>query len=156
MLELLIPGREALRQAHLVLDYNGPLAVDGILLPGVGEALRQLAEDLTIHVVTADTFGRVRADLAGLPCHVVILGPAAQDLAKRRYLETLGADRCAAIGNGRNDRLMLRSAALGIAVMQGEGTAVETLQAADLAAPDILAALGLLLNPKRLVATLRN
>jgi soluble P-type ATPase len=67
----------------------------------------------------------------------------------------LGAHRCVGLGNGRNDRLMLTAAALGIAVMQGEGAAVETLLAAAVAVPDIQVALGLLLNPTRLVATLR-
>jgi soluble P-type ATPase len=50
---------------------------------------------------------------------------------------------------------MLKAADLGIAVMQGEGAAVETLLAAAVVAPDIRAALGLLLYPARLVATLR-
>ena len=51
---------------------------------------------------------------------------------------------------------MLASAGLGIAVIQGEGAAVETLLAARIVAPDIGTALGLLLNPRRLVATLRS
>jgi soluble P-type ATPase len=76
-------------------------------------------------------------------------------LAKRRYVEDLGASRCCCLGNGRNDRLMLKAAGLSIAVMQGEGAAVESLMAATVAAPDIQTALGLLLNPARLVATLR-
>jgi soluble P-type ATPase len=70
-------------------------------------------------------------------------------------VEALGASRYLYIGNGRNDRLMLAAAAVGIAVVQAEGAAVETLLAADVAAPHIQTALGLLLNPGRLVATLR-
>jgi soluble P-type ATPase len=49
---------------------------------------------------------------------------------------------------------MLKEAALGIAVVLGEGAAVEALLAADVAAPSIIAALELLTNPLRLVATL--
>lgn len=155
MLEIAIPGADTLHLEHLVADYNGTLARDGILLPGVAEAFAELATHLTLHVVTADTFGQVREALAGLPCALHILAPGNQDAAKLAYLESLGAHRCAAVGNGRNDRLMLAKAALGIAVMQGEGVAVETLLAARVAAPDIDAALGLLLHPGRLVATLR-
>jgi soluble P-type ATPase len=59
-----------------------------------------------------------------------------------------------AIGNGRNDRKMLE-AALGIALVQVEGGAVATLVSADVLALNILDALDLLRNPKRLVATLR-
>ncbi|WP_273119938.1 HAD family hydrolase [Ferrovum myxofaciens] len=155
MLEISIPAAERMCLEHLVLDYNGTLAVDGALLPGVSEALRQLAGQLTIHVITADTFGHAREALATLPCTLTILHAEGQNAAKLAYLRNLGADRCAAIGNGRNDRSMIGYAALGIAVIQKEGAAVETMLAAKVVAPDINSALELLLNPQRLVATLR-
>jgi soluble P-type ATPase len=155
MLEIAIPGTETLHLDYLVADFNGTLACDGVLLPGVGEALCHLAQQLSLHVVTADTFGKAREALAGIPCELAILPPGDQGSAKRRYVENLGAARCASIGNGRNDRLMLAAAGLGIAVVQGEGAALETLLAAKVAAPNIHAALGLLLHPGRLVATLR-
>lgn len=155
MLEIAIPGAETLRLEALVADFNGTLARDGSLLPGVAEAFGRLAEHLCLHVVTADTHGGARAALAGLPCRLVVLPQGGQDVAKRRYVESLGAARCVALGNGRNDRLMLAVAGLGIAVLEAEGAAVETLLAARVVAPGIEAALGLLLNPARLVATLR-
>jgi soluble P-type ATPase len=55
----------------------------------------------------------------------------------------LCAERTACVGNGRNDELMIDAAALGIAVIQGEGAAVLTLQAADVAARQITEALDL-------------
>jgi soluble P-type ATPase len=155
MLEIAIPGADTLRLEHLVADFNGTLACDGVLLPGVGEALSRLAGTLAIHVVTADTFGRAGEALADVPCQLAVLPDGGQVVAKRRYVDQLGATGCVCLGNGRDDRLMLKAAALGIAVVQGEGAAVETLLAAAVAAPDIHAALGLLLNPPRLVATLR-
>jgi soluble P-type ATPase len=155
MLEIPIPGAETLRLEHLVADFNGTLALDGELLPGTVPALGRLAERLSLHVVTADTFGRVREAMAGVPCRLEILPPAAQDFAKLRYVERLGPAQCVCLGNGRNDRRMLAAAALGIAIVQQEGAAVETLLAAKLAVPDLGAALGLLLNPTRLIATLR-
>ena len=155
MLEIPIHGAPTLRFAHLVADFNGTLAVDGVLIAGVAEALRTLAAALDIHVVTADTFGRVKQAMAGVPCTTTILPPGAQDSAKLQYVQRLGAADCVCVGNGRNDRLMLAAAGLGIAVVQGEGAALETLLAAKVVAPDIGAALGLLLNPTRLVATLR-
>lgn len=155
MIDIDIPGAAPLALAHLVLDHNGTLALDGALLPGVADALRELAGALDIHVVTADTFGSAREALGDLPLRLVVLPPGQQDEAKRRHVEQLGAGHCVAIGNGRNDRLMLASAALGIAVVQWEGAAVQTLLAADVVAADIVAALELLLHPSRLVATLR-
>jgi len=156
MLEIVIPGSDILRLEYLVADFNGTMAFDGELLPGAKVGLCSLAEKLVIHIVTADTFGRAKKALAGIPCELVILPEDGQDSAKLRYVENLGAARCVCVGNGRNDRLMLARAALGIAVIQREGAAVETLLAARVAAPDIGAALGLLLNPTRLVATLRS
>ncbi|RME97746.1 MAG: ATPase P [Chloroflexi bacterium] len=151
-----IPGSEPFGLEHLVLDFNGTLAVDGTIIGGVPPRLAALAEHLQIHVITADTFGTARAALAGIPCTLDVL-PAGlpQDTAKRDVVETLGAKTTAAIGNGRNDRLMVQAAALGVAVVQAEGAAVDTLLAADVAAPDILSALDLLARPQRLAATLR-
>lgn len=156
MIEITIPGHDRLRLQHLVLDYNGTLAVDGRLLPGVADTLNALASQLQVHVLTADTFGTAQAALADVHCTLQILPEAAQDVAKRDVVRALGAAACVAVGNGRNDRLMLQEAALGLAVLQAEGTAVVTLLAADVALSSIQEALALLLHPRRLVATLRS
>jgi soluble P-type ATPase len=163
MIEIAIPGHgetrtrdEGLRVEHLVLDYNGTLARDGELLPGVRERIVTLSGHLTIHVITADTFGVARSMLRELPCELIILPAGDQDAAKLAHIERLGSRTTVCIGNGRNDRLMLREAALGIAVLGGEGIAIETMTAADILAPDILSALDLLLNPLRLTSTLRS
>ncbi|MGE4291039.1 MAG: HAD family hydrolase [Desulfovibrio sp.] len=150
-----IPGFGRLRLEHLVLDFNGTLALDGALLPGVAEALCALAQRLTLHVVTADTHGGCAQALAGLPVRLTVLPPGAEDEAKRNVLRGLGAAGCAAVGNGRNDALMLAEAGLGVAVVQGECACTEAVLAADMLAPDILSALELLLRPTRLVAGLR-
>ena len=150
-----IPGMGELKLNHLVLDYNGTLAVDGVVLPGVAEELRILAETLSIHVLTADTFGKAGRGLADLPCDLAVLPPGGQDLAKRDFVIGLGAPQCACVGNGRNDRLMLAEAGLGIAVVLGEGAAGVTLAAADVVCTSITSALALLHNPLRLAATLR-
>ncbi len=71
------------------------------------------------------------------------------------YVEKLGADSVVAIGQGANDAGMLKAAALGICVMSAEGAAVETMLAADLVVPDIMAAFDLLDKPLRIAASLR-
>jgi soluble P-type ATPase len=156
MIELAIPGFGDLKLRHLVLDYNGTLSCDGVLLDGVREALASLAEHVQIHVLTADTFGSAAASLAGLPCTLKVLPAADQAQAKAEYVRALGAGGCAAVGNGRNDRLMLKESALGMAVVQEEGAAVETLLAARLVFRDIRRALEALLHPLRLTASLRS
>jgi len=156
MIEITIPGHAALRLNHLILDYSGTLACDGRLIEGVRERLIALASRLDVHVITADTFGSAQAALAGVPCLVKVLPPGGQDVAKLDYVAQLGRKAAACIGNGRNDRLMLHAAALGIAVIGPECAAAEALTAADIVAPNILAALDLLLNPLRMIATLRS
>jgi soluble P-type ATPase len=156
MISVDIPGFGALELAHLVLDFNGTLALDGRLLPGVADALFDLAPSLRIHVVTADTFGLAKAVLAGLPVGLLVIGVEGQAEAKLRYVSGLGANTVVAIGNGRNDHEMLRAAALGIALVQGEGGAADALASADLISMGILDALGLLRHPTRVVATLRS
>ena len=139
-----------------MLDFNGTLAIDGRLLTGVKTRLAKFAGSLRIHVVTTDTFGRARASLRGVDCTLEILRPGGEDRAKARYVRRLRRRAVACIGNGRNDRLMLRAAALGIATVQREGAAAETLDAADIVVHDVRDALDLLLAPRRLVATLRS
>jgi soluble P-type ATPase len=155
MLEIDIPGYRKLRLEHLVLDFNGTMACDGELLKGVRQRLEALSAQLRISVLTADTFGKARSQLAGIPCDLAILPVENQDRLKLEYIRRLGPDTTVCVGNGRNDRLMLLEAGLGIAVVQAEGAAVQTILAADVLAPDILAALDLLTHPLRLVATLR-
>lgn len=51
--------------ATIVCDYNGTLAVDGVLLPGVKEAINKIT-DIDIHVITADTFGAAEEQFKSL------------------------------------------------------------------------------------------
>lgn len=155
MLEIDIPGYRQLRLEHLVLDFNGTMACDGELFEGIRERLEALSAQLRIHILTGDTFGKARSQLAGIPCDLSILPVENQDRLKLEYIRRLGPDITVCVGNGRNDRLMLQEAGLGIAVAQAEGAAVQAVLVADVLAPDILAALDLLTRPLRLVATLR-
>ena len=155
MLSITIPGFGAVTLDNLVLDYNGTLAVDGALLPGVKEALNSLAAQLSVHVVTADTFGKAADGLDGVNCRLTVLEPGRQGQAKVNFINRLGPDRTASIGNGRNDALMLAASALGIVVILAEGASTVSLNAADIVCTDIVSALELLVQPLRLTATLR-
>jgi soluble P-type ATPase len=156
MITTAIPDFGDLELHHLVTDYNGTLALDGVVLSGVAKRLRVLAHDVTIHVITADTFGLACEQLEGLPVQLTIVPLEDQAESKLRYLRALGAETVVALGNGRNDRKMLAAAALGIAVIQEEGGAADTIIHADIIATSILDALDLLANPNRIKATLRS
>ena len=151
-----IPGYGVLDLQYMVMDYNGTLAVDGVLVPGVKDALSELAESLELHVLTADTFGKAKSGLDGIPCRLSILSEKDQHTGKRDYVAALGAQKTVSIGNGRNDHLMLKASALGIAVILEEGASAQTLQSADVVCTSIVSALSLLTHPLRLIATLRS
>jgi soluble P-type ATPase len=156
MIEVQIPGFGDLTIKHLVCDYNGTLACDGTMLPGVGSLLEELSRLVEIHVLTADTFGLAREQLQGLSCTLRILPESSQDAGKQDYVKLLGSETTICVGNGRNDRLMLEEAIVGIALIQEEGASAATLESADVVCRSIGDALTLLLNPKRLTATLRS
>jgi len=117
--------------------------------------LNKITGFLKIHILTADTFGKVRAELEGIHCEIHILTGIDHDVQKEEYVTKLGADSVVAFGNGNNDRKMLKVARIGIAVSQGEGCAVDAINAADIHVTSAQDGLGLLLNPKRCKATLR-
>ncbi|NHM25563.1 ATPase P [Desulfofundulus sp. TPOSR] len=155
MLTVDIPERGLLQLQHLVLDFNGTMARDGSLLPGVEERLNTLAEKLVIHVLTADTFGTGEKACRNIKGYVHVLKPGKGGSQKLKFIEKLGPQNTAAVGNGTNDTLMLKNAALGIVVLGPEGASVQALLAADVVVTDICQGLDLLLHPKRLIATLR-
>lgn len=150
-----IPGVVTMQLQHLVLDYNGTIARDGKLLSNLGRTLEDLASQITIHVLTADSYGSVAKELEGLPCIVHTIPQGQEAEAKARYVQDLGADQVVSIGNGANDRLMLKAARLGIAILEGEGSAVSAILNADIVARSSYDAFGLLMIPQRIAATLR-
>ena len=155
MIELNIPGRGIIQIEHLVCDVNGTLAIDGQLHEGLVRILTNLLDRVTLHLLTADTHGRQHTidQLLNIRAERVQQGDEAQQ--KANYIEKLGHDRVAAIGQGSNDAAMLKAAAIGVGILSLEGAATETLLAADLIMPDIFAALELFEKPLRMVATLR-
>jgi P-type E1-E2 ATPase len=159
MIEIDIPGNRTLRLKHLVLDVNGTLALDGELLSGVAERLAALTNQLEIHLLTANTHGRQKEIDRQLALTATILPPPAppgtQQSLKAAFVEKLGAQVVAAVGNGNNDAGMIRAAGSGIAVLGPEGLAGQALTAADLVCTSVNDALDLLLHPNRLRATLR-
>ena len=150
-----IPGFGEVRLEVLVSDFTGTLSVDGVLLPGVADRLNRISEFMQIQILTADTFGRAREALEKVNCTISILTGADHDLQKEAYVKNLGPEKVLALGNGNNDRRMLAAARVGIAVAEGEGCAVAAIVAANILVRSAVEGLDLLLNPKRLKATLR-
>ena len=155
MLEIDIPGRGTFKIRHVVCDYNGTIAADGRLMEGVASRIREIAEHVQVSVLTADTFGTVRAECAGLPVDVRVFDRDDASACKAAIVRELGSEGCVCIGNGFNDIAMFEEAALSIAIMGKEGVCGKLLTCADVVATSPIDAFDLLIHTGRLRATLR-
>jgi soluble P-type ATPase len=153
MLKIEIPQRGTIELLHAVFDVDGTLSVDGVALPEVAAYLKRVAGDLSIHLLTAGTHSNTVALEQGLGFPLRLMHTGEE---KMRYVHKLGPANVIAFGSVQNDSGMLRLAAIGIVIVTTGGIATRTLQAADILVANPLDALGLLLQPKRLIATLRN
>lgn len=140
---------------HIILDYNGTIAKDGILKKEIDTLLKRLSQEYTLHVITADTFGSVKEQIKAYDITLHILRSEDHTTEKKDYVTSLGSDISLAIGNGNNDVKMLQTAKVGIAVLGDEGCSTQALLTSDIVCKKIEDALELPLHPKRLLATLR-
>ena len=150
-----IPHYQTLLLRHVVLDYNGTLAKDGVLKQDAKVLLGALGERFHVHVITSDTFGSVQTQMKGFNVTVKVLKTDNHTMEKAAYVYELRANTCVAVGNGNNDADMLKDAVLGIALIGDEGCSTKSLMNSDIVCKSIDDALELLLNEKRLIATLR-
>ncbi len=155
MIHIEIPEYKTLELEYLVLDYNGTIALDGEIADSVKERLYKLSEMLEIYVLTADTYGTAEKSCRKLPVEIYTFPKDGALKEKQKAVERLGAGKCIAIGNGRNDQLMCRVSALSIAVLEQEGMWGRLLRETDICTRSIEDALDLLVYPKRLIAALR-
>ena len=156
MIEIEIPGREEkLRIASVVLDYNGTIARDGLLLEGAAERIRALAGKAAVYVLTADTYGTVERQCEGLGVTVRTFPRAGAARCKEEIVRSLGGG-VFAVGNGLNDIQMFDAVDLAVAVLEREGLCAALLPHADVLVSSPEDALDLLLRPDRLRATLRS
>jgi soluble P-type ATPase len=99
--------------------------------------------------------GTARPALAGLPCSIHIVFGTSIDIRKEEFVRELGPEHVVAVGNGCNDRRMLKAARLKIAVSWSEGCSTDALMASDVRVCRVIDAFDLLLKPKRCKASLR-
>jgi soluble P-type ATPase len=101
VLKVDVPGWQRLRLDELVLDVNGTLTSDGVLLPATRERVAAVLSILEVRLLSADTFGRldsIAGELGVAAQHLTRGEPEA--LQKARVVQELGAERTVAIGNG--------------------------------------------------------
>ena len=149
-----IPGWGEIALEYLLVDFNGTIAFEGQMKKSVRELLDEVSKHVKVFVVTADTYDSIGKEAAG-SFTVVKTGHLSSGIDKAELVRQLGPEQVAAIGNGANDAMMLREAALGIAVIGEEGCAASVLREADIVVANVVHALDLFLHPLRLVAALR-
>lgn len=150
----MIPGARALKLHHLVCDVEGTLTLDGRFQEELFRPLLGLRDRLELHILTVDAYRQQDALDFRLGFPAIRIQPGNEADQKRAFVESLKPG-VVVIGQGADDAEMLKAADLGICVLSAEGAALETLLAADLIVPDTLRALQLLMNPLRIVNTLR-
>ncbi len=155
MIRIDSPGWGIRNIEHLVLDFNGTVALDGHMLGSVDEALAKLSIQLRIHLCTADFHGTAAQETRRYEMALKILKEPNRAQEKAEFVRRLGPMSVAAIGNGNADALMIKEAALGIAVIGQEGVSGPAIASADVVCVDIASALNLFLRPQRLAATLQ-
>ncbi len=154
MLKIKIPGREEMTLSHLILDYNGTIAEDGEIIEGIRPRLAELAKDLSIYVITADTHGTAAKKCEGLPLQVLTFPTTEVGKIKAEEAKKMEGG-VITIGNGFNDIQMSDAADLSICVIGKEGCCGALLAHTDVVVTSIEDALDLLLKTGRLRATLR-
>ena len=150
-----IPGWGNIDVENIVIDLNGTIATDGKVPLEVKEKIGVLSDQAKIYILTADTQGTANEEILGMNAELIKIPEEDSKQGKLDFLKTLDLEMTVAIGNGSNDQLILKEAALGIAVLGDEGVSVSAVKSADIVAKNIQNALDLLLKPKRLIATLR-
>ena len=145
-----IPNYGNIEFDTLLFDLNGTLGESGKISEEVKHLLKRLADRYTVVVLSADTFGTLEDELSGLPVRVerVLSGAEKAEIAR-------GYAPYAAVGNGNNDVAMLEGAELAFCVIGPEGATVDALLASDVVVKDVKDAMAMLLDERKLIATLR-
>ncbi len=151
-MKITIPNDKTIEIHNILLDYNGTIATSGNIITSISKLIDQLAVDHTIYVLTGDTFGTAKEKLKQYPVKLIIT-KSAED--KLNFLNSVGCENSIAIGNGTIDHKMLGAAEISIAVLGEEGLSKKALDNSDILVRSIDDGLKLILEPKRMIATLR-
>lgn len=138
---------------NIILDLNGTIAVNGIIVDGVKDRLNKLKElGYKIYLFTGDQRGNASklADELGIEIQKASTSEEKESLTRK-----IDAQKSVAIGNARIDIGTFKPCRLRIGTLQAEGIHTEILSYIDILVPSINNALDLLINPDIFNATMR-
>jgi len=148
-----IPQGESFEINTIVLDLNGTLTVNGILLEETKQLIIKLKElKYKIVLISGDIRGNAKTIADELEIEL-LLGKTSDK--KALQMNFFDKETTAAIGNARIDIGTFKNAKLSIATLQAEGIHTEILKYIDIIVPNINDALNLFINKKSLEGTLR-
>ncbi len=154
MISILRPGEEPIQIEFILLDFEGTLATDRRVHPKAKDKINLIAKHVKIYILTSGEKEKIAEVLRKVKAEVLRLSEGEASREKITLLHQLGPHKVAAIGNGADDISVVEEAALGIAIMNKEGTSSELIRKADLVFMNILDALDFFLRPLRQKATL--
>ena len=147
-----IPGVIAFDLKNVFIDYNGTIAYEGNLLPGILKQIKELSSLYKLHILTGDTYGTVTALLKDESIDVILAYTAKEKLS---VIKGFNPSECICIGNGSIDALMLKEAAVGICVIGKEGCSTKAILNSDIVVNDIFDAFSIISHSNQLIATLK-
>lgn len=154
MKTITVPGWGSAELKNLVLDLNGTLTESGDFIPGVMNYLQKMrAEGFRIYVLSGDTREVLKRGLEEPDGVEAVITRTASE--KKDFVESIGSDHTVCVGNGNIDVEMFKAARLSICTIQAEGATMEAMVAADIVVTHIKQAFEILLDPAKLIGTLR-
>lgn len=146
-----IPGYDQFHIKNIIFDYNGTIANDGKLLD-IKAQLETLSQSFDVYILTGDTYGNVKKQFHMTDIQLI---QTKTGVEKGEFIDQLDPKTCIAIGNGTIDKVMMKKSALAIAVIGHEGCSTQAILNSDLLVKSIEEAISLIVNPIKLVATLK-
>lgn len=153
-MEYIIPWHKKLFNLNtLILDLNGTISIDGVLISWVKEKISELKkmgwEVLLCSWDTQWTAAKIAKNIWAT-IHI-----CKNQKDKEKILKKYVAKHCVAIGNWNIDIQLMKKCKLSIAVIQAEWCSQQAIRTSHIVCTNINDALNILLLPKRLIATLR-
>jgi soluble P-type ATPase len=149
-----VPGWGTIEIKNVVLDLNGTITESGNYIAGVLNDLEALrAQGLDVFILSGDTRGTLQQIFELSPGIDTVVTKTSED--KRAFVKSVGSDHTVCVGNGNIDVDMFKEAKLSICTIQAEGATTKAILEADIVVTHIKHAIEILLDPEKLIATLR-
>ncbi len=156
-IDVKVPWGEKYKINHVVFDLNGTLADHGKIADTTMELLKKLAKETEVYILTADTHEtaeELKKEIKDF-AQLVVLQSNDHALEKAQFVHALGYRETITLGNGGNDYKMVQESVLSFGVIGGEGFYAPLIQKVDILVDSVDHAIEMLINPMKIVATIR-